>query len=245
MNKIEKFLEYRDKRNHDIKILIEQFEKSKYIKIIEKSFNNSIENKNNLPEWILNMEGMSGISYRCFINYLIGHLNDPKYLEIGCWKGSTCCSAIYNNSAKVLCIDNWSEFGGPKNDFFYNVKKCIDENQNVLDFEFIEKDFKNINFNNIGKYNIYMFDGPHEEQDHYDSLSIVKDSLEDEFIFICDDWNWEEVRRGTKKSFKDSEIKILYSLTIFTSLNGGMPIIENSIQNSHWHNGYFIAICKK
>lgn len=246
MEKMHKFLNYKDKRNHDVKIYIDQFGESEYIKIIEKSFEDSIENKSNLPEWILNMDGMSGISYRCFINNLIGNLKNSKYLEIGCWKGSTCCSAMYANSTKVLCIDNWSEFGGPKNDFFYNVKKCISENknENILEFEFLEKDFRKIRYDDIGKYNVYMFDGPHKEKDHYESISIAKNCLDDEFIFICDDWNWEEVRNGTKNSFIDNTIEILYSLTIFTSLNGGMPIIENGIQNSHWHNGYFIAVCK-
>ena len=35
---------------------------------------------------------------------------NPKYLEIGSWAGSTVCSAIYGNKVKALCIDNWLKF---------------------------------------------------------------------------------------------------------------------------------------
>ena len=244
MKKMHKFLNYKDKRNHDIKINIDKFGESEYIKIIEKSFEDSIKNKSNLPEWILNMEGMSGISYRCFINNLIKYLNNSKYLEVGCWKGSTTCSAIFGNEVKSYCIDNWSEFGGPKKVFCENIQKCVNECDDI-EIIFEEEDFRKINYTKIGKYNVYFFDGPHGEKDQYDGLMVAQPALDDEFIFICDDWNFKQVREGTKNAFIDNKIEILYSLTIFTSLNGGMSIIDNCIQNSHWHNGYFISICKK
>ena len=56
------------------------------------------------------MSGMSGKKYRYLINNLISFTSNARYLEIGCWAGSTVCSALYGNQAKAVCIDNWLKF---------------------------------------------------------------------------------------------------------------------------------------
>jgi hypothetical protein len=33
-------------------------------------------------------------------------MDDTRYLEIGVWKGSTVCSAMFNNNAFIYCIVN-------------------------------------------------------------------------------------------------------------------------------------------
>jgi len=68
------------------------------------------------------MEGMSSTKTRHFYNNLL-QMTDARYLEIGTYKGSSVCSAMFNNRAKVICIDNWSEFGGPRSEFLINFKK--------------------------------------------------------------------------------------------------------------------------
>ena len=58
-----------------------------------------IDSKHKLPDYVVNMEGMSGIKHRYWINNFISHPEEPRYLEIGSWKGSTACSAkkVYEN----------------------------------------------------------------------------------------------------------------------------------------------------
>lgn len=215
--------------------------KSKYAQLIEDSLEN---NTSKLPNWILEMDGMSGRKYRHFINNLIYSLEDPRYLEIGCWKGSTSCSAIFGNEVKSYCIDNWSEFGGPKNIFCENVQKCADECDDI-EIIFEEADFKKISYTEIGKYNVYLFDGPHEEKDQYDGLMYVQPALDDEFIFICDDWNWEKVRTGTMNAIKKLNLDILFSIDIKTTDDGSYPPENDTKQNSDWHNGYYISVLRK
>jgi hypothetical protein len=65
-----------------------------------------------LPNEIRYMDGMSGKKYRYLINNLVGSTPDARYLEVGSWAGSTACSAMWGNKCKVICIDDWSEFGG-------------------------------------------------------------------------------------------------------------------------------------
>lgn len=213
----------------------------KYISLIEDCLEN---NTSKLPNWILEMDGMSGRKYRHFINNLINSLEDPRYLEIGCWKGSTSCSAIFGNKVNSYCIDNWSEFGGPKNIFCDNVQKCADECDDI-EIIFEEADFKKISYTEIGKYNVYLFDGPHEEKDQYDGLMFVQPALDDEFIFICDDWNWEKVRIGTMNAIKKLNLDILFSIDIKTTDDGSYPPENDTKQNSDWHNGYYISVLRK
>jgi hypothetical protein len=70
-----------------------------------------------LPEYIVNLPGASGRKYRHFINCLVNTTRNAAYLEIGSWTGSTACAAMASNDLRAVCIDNWSQFGGPKAEF--------------------------------------------------------------------------------------------------------------------------------
>ena len=83
---------------------------------IEHSFDYAEKGISNITNEILAMEGMSGTKTRHFYNNLLNK-DEARYLEIGTWKGSSVCSAMYKNHATVVCIDNWSEFNGPKREF--------------------------------------------------------------------------------------------------------------------------------
>jgi hypothetical protein len=194
----------------------------------------------NLPDHIRYMDGMSGRKYRYFINNLISNIKDPRYLEIGSWKGSTACSAMWGNSCKALCIDNWAEFGGPKNEFQQNINHTLTKN---IDFRFIEKNYREIDYSNVGKFNVYLFDGPHKEQDQYDGIIIAQPALDDTYILIVDDWNWNPVRKGTMDALNKLKSTIISSITIRTTDDESHPEIYG--QYSDWHNGYFIGVIKK
>ena len=88
---------------------------------VKKSLEKTDKLQSKLTDEILNIPGMSGKKTRHFYNNLLNSEN-ARYLEIGTWKGSSVCSAMCNNKATVVCIDNWSEFGGPKYEFLINLK---------------------------------------------------------------------------------------------------------------------------
>jgi SAM-dependent methyltransferase len=194
-----------------------------------------------LPEWLIRIEGMSGKKYRYFINNLVREISEPRYLEIGSWAGSTAASAIYGNSLSALCVDNWSQFGGPKDRFMANIEKAKGEG---CEFRFIEEDFRSLDYENLNfDANIYLFDGPHEEKDQYDGVRLALPTLKDEFVLIVDDWNWVAVRNGTKQAISDCALTVQSCVEIRTTTNDSHPRIQ--MQNSDWHNGYFIAHIKK
>ena len=194
-----------------------------------------------LPDSVRYMQGMSGKKYRYFINNLVGETPDARYLEIGSWAGSTACSAMYGNKCKITCIDNWSEEGGPKDKFMANTSAVRTDD---IDFTFIESDFRNVDYSNIGKFNIYMFDGPHSEQDQYDGIAIAQPALDDMYVLIVDDYNGYQVQSGTQKAFDNLGLNVIAKMEIITVTEDNVhPILCH--QHSDWHNGYLIALVSK
>jgi hypothetical protein len=208
--------------------------------LISNAWLNALAMDHKLPDWIRYMEGMSGKKYRYFINNLVETTPDARYLEIGSHAGSTACSAVWGNKVKATCIDNWSEFGGPKDTFMQNIKAASTPD---VDFNFIESDFRKVDYKNIGKYNIYMFDGPHFEQDQYDGIEMVQDALDDVYVLIVDDYNWEIIRRGTEQALEHVGHKVLAKIEVSTYVGDGHPVISH--QYSDWHDGYLIALVSK
>lgn len=210
----------------------------KYKILIDKSFQNAENNISKITNDIINMEGMSGTKTRHFYNNLL-NTEDARYLEIGTWKGSSVCSAMCNNRAKVICIDNWSEFGGPKKDFLVNFKKFKGDN----DATFIENDCYKVDVSTLPKFNIYMYDGNHTNESHYKALLHYYNCLDDIFIFIVDDWNWKDVRDGTINSIKKLNLKILYEHEI--RLTWDNSVTPEPKLSKTWWNGIYVAILQK
>lgn len=210
----------------------------KYINHLKKSFKNADKNISKISSDIINIDGMSGLKTRHFYNNLL-EMDDSRYLEIGTWKGSSVCSAMYGNNAKVLCIDNWSEFGGPKDEFLQNVEKF----KGVNNVTFIENDCFNIDTSTLSKFNIYMYDGKHDYESHFNSLNHFYKCLDDIFIFIVDDWNFESVRNGTIDSIERLGLEALYEKEIrLTCNNEHTPL---NIAHDTWWNGIYVAVLKK
>ena len=229
------------------------FDQNTYSKNLKLSLYQALAMDTKIPDWIKFMPGMSGKKYRYLINNLISLTKDPRYLEIGSWTGSTVCSALYGNAAKAVCIDNWITFpeeeqvrkffntDDQKKTFEINTKKVITEK---INFQFIESDFRKVNYKQLGKFNIYCYDALHDSKSQYDGITIAQPALDDIFILIIDDWNLEEVRKGTFNAFGDLGISVISKIDIKTRQDNAMPKLFHS-HYSDWHNGYFIAVCEK
>ena len=203
---------------------------------IKKAFDDALSNQHNLDNFVLTLDGMSGYGYRKFINNLVRLTPDARHLEIGVWKGSTTCAAMWKNKCKVTAIDNWAEFGGPKLDFEKNIN--VSKNDDV-EFVMIEKDFRQVDYTNIGKHNIYMFDGPHLAEDQYDGIALAQPALDDIYVQIVDDWNHPYIQTHTRQAINALGHTILSEITITT------PHGSETGFSSPWHCGYFISIIKK
>ena len=206
-----------------------------YINHIENCLKLTDNYQSKIVDDILNMPGMSGRKTRHFYNNICS-LNNARYLEIGTWQGSSICSAMCNNKMSCLAIDNWSEFGGPKEQFMSNFNKFKGENN----AKFIEKNCWDIDVTTIGKFNIYMYDGCHDDDSHYKALNFYLPCLDNTFIYLVDDWRIPIIREQTFKSIEDNNCKILYKKEIFDSYDN----IQLGVKND-WHCGIAIFVLEK
>jgi len=209
-----------------------------YINHLEKCFKLAYAKKSKIDKEILEIDGATGEMTRHFYNNLLNY-KDARYLEIGTYKGSSTCSAMCNNNAKILCIDNWSEFEGPKEEFIINYEKY----KGINDATFIENDCFNVDTENIGKFNIYLYDGNHSQDSHYRALKHYIPCLDDTFIYIVDDWNWIDVRQGTFAAINDLNLKTIWEKEIRLTFDNSHT--EVSEAKSTWWNGIYVCILQK
>lgn len=201
------------------------------------AFDKALAGNSELPEEVLALDGMSGRKYRMFINNLMREIDDPRYLEIGSYKGSTAIAAGFGVAVSSIdCIDNWRFFGGPRAEFVKNMETYVPNRFNTWDC-----DFRDVDYTIMPAANVFFYDGPHTEKDQYDAVRLVAPGLDDEYVLIVDDWNWDHVRSATFAGLKDSGQRILSAIEVRpvqrrTSLAG---------QNSDWYNGYLIAVVRK
>jgi hypothetical protein len=189
---------------------------------------------------VLAMPGMSGRLYRTFINTLIRRLApDARYLEVGAHAGSTLCAAISGNAVRAVTVDDWSQFGGPRDVFLDHLARFRGE----ADVRLIESDFRQVDYAAIGRFNVFLFDGPHRDVDQYDGLRLALPAMDRVHVVIVDDWNRGHIRRGTNRALDELPLDVLYKVEIRTTLDGSHPAVYGP--ESDWHNGYMIAVVEK
>lgn len=203
---------------------------------VKKSIENAEKGNSKLSKEVLNLSGMSSAKVRHFLNNLCSAPN-IRYLEIGCWKGSTLISALYGNYGSIkdaVAIDNWSKFGGPKELFLQNCKKFIP----MFPLRFYEIDSFEVDTKAVFPLpiNVYFYDGDHSALSQELALTYYNEILDDVFVVIIDDWNRKAVQSGTREAFKKLNYEILYKVAL--------PSFRSNDQENWW-NGIFVAVVRK
>lgn len=209
-------------------------------KAIRDAFQDAMAMRGRLREDAFRVPGFSGKKFRMLMNNLMSEVPDPRYMEIGLFHGASFCSALFKNRLRAVGIDNWSEYGGKRQVFTDNLEKFLSDESDV---EIIEQDFRTIDYEALGKFNILFYDGSHAEKDQYDGILIPQAAMEYPHIMIVDDWNWDHVRKGTFGALRDANLGVEYSIEVRTTFNGDFPLFHG--QHSEWHNGTIVAVVSK
>ncbi len=88
-----------------------------------------------------------------------------------------------------------------------------------------------------------MYDGDHNYASHYKALSHYYTCLDNTFIYIVDDWNFEDVRKATHDVIQDLSFKILYQKGIRSTHDGSHA--PHPYAGNTWWNGIYLAIIQK
>ncbi len=210
----------------------EEFLISHVVKSIELGW----KEESKLNKKVLKLKGMSSAKNRHFLNNLCS-LPTANYLEIGCWKGSTWVSALYGNLGSLnsaVAIDDWSEFGGPINEFHSNSARFL----GTVGYSVYSADCFAVDVHQLfhKPVNIYFYDGEHSELHQEMAFTYFNDILDDVFIAVVDDWNWEHVQRGTRTAFEKLHYEILFEEFLPAKVQGDLE---------QWWNGLYVAVIRK
>ena len=194
--------------------------------------------KSKLSPEVLSLEGWSSDVIRHFLNNVLRLSGKCVYLETGIWKGSTFVSAMYKNyKVKGIAIENFGLV--EKEPFMENAAKYLnDVNWKLLEIDCTKQ------IPDIEKIDVYFYDGPHEKEDQRYAFTSMDKNLNDTFIAIIDDWNWDYVREGTHQAFTELNYKIIKEWEFFSTGDINKSSFGDK-QNGKWWNGIYIGIIEK
>ena len=203
------------------------------VRHVKDSIIRAMNGQSKLSEKEFELPGMSGLTGRCFLNNVCS-FPGANYLEIGLWKGSTFYSALKGNSITAVGIDNWSQFNGPKKEFF----DMLESYKGRSDVVVIDDDCFSVDVSKFhDKFNVYFYDGDHVREAQEKAFTYFDSTFDKKFVAIIDDYKDRDVIEGTKSAFK----KLNYA-TLFQAEFHVPPDVEDAIG---WWNGMGIFVLAK
>jgi hypothetical protein len=141
------------------------------------------------------MERMSTYGIACLINKAVQSMSENHcYINVGVWKGFTYFAGVSGNDTKVcIGIDNFTEFGGPRDEFYSFFTKVQNPNTH-----FYEVDFRD--FFKVGpkqKIGVYYYDGAHDYDSQLLALTLAEPFFAEDCVIFVDDTNWTAPRQAT------------------------------------------------
>lgn len=190
--------------------------------------------------------GLTSNRIRHFLNSLCSH-EDAVYLELGTYVGSTFFAATMNNNVKCIGVDDfsesnvrpltdhirWTEVGNPYDTLVKYWSKYENGNAAFVKSsiqELTEEDFDG------AKPNILFYDANHDMMEQMNNLNHVLPFLDDQFILIVDDANFDGVVEGTVTFLQENQIEVFFERRLLSG------IIENP---THWWNGIHVLVLRK
>jgi hypothetical protein len=154
---------------------------------------------------ILNIPRFSSFAIAAIIHRTVREMaQDTAYVNVGIWHGfSLFAGMLGNQQKKVIGIDNFSEFGGPKDhatDLFNRFK-----GDNHFLFELDYKDYF-LNFHE-GEIGFYYYDGDHSYENQIEGLRVAERYFARDCIIMVDDTNWVNSRKATLDFIAESSNK--------------------------------------
>lgn len=215
------------------------------VKHVIKCLNRANLFQSKLSQEIVSMEGMSGLKTRIFYNELCSLIVEGRateYLEVGTWKGSTICSALWENAnCHGTVIENWALFGGPRDEFNQNIAKARIEDR----LQIFEEDVFSFDVSKLSKpIDVYLYDGDHDEIHQYKGITHIWPALADQAIIIIDDWNAAHIRKGTLDGLRDVGAKVVEQFEI-THMLGNEVHTPMPIAHREFWNGMGVFVISK
>lgn len=169
---------------------------------------------------------MSTYAIAAMINKAVSLMStDCCFLNVGVWNGFTFLAGLVGNSEKkCIGVDNFSEFGGPREEFLERFNRYKYVNHHFYDMDYVDY-FKKVHKEEIG---LYIYDGGHSYQDQLRGLQLAEPFFSDGCVVLVDDTNWDAPKQATLDFISSSSHNYEILLDESTSRNGH-PTLWNGL----------------
>lgn len=209
------------------------------IKLIEQAIEraDSFDSKiKTLPAY--EVPALASLKIRCLLNNL-GELAE-NYLECGVHRGGTFCSTIADNRniKKAFAVDSWASdhMAGEihETQFLESANANVSKQTELI---VIKDDCFSVDLSKIDSpIDMFLYDAGHSKEDQKNALIYYYPVLANEFIYLCDDWQFEQVKEGTLEGIKEMGFEVLFEKELLT---------DKEYNNESWWRGYYVALLKK
>lgn len=169
---------------------------------------------------------MSTYAIAAMINKAVSLMsNDCCFLNVGVWNGFTFLAGLAGNSEKnCIGVDNFSEFGGPREEFLERFNRYKGVNHHFYDMDYVDY-FERVHKERIG---LYIYDGGHAYEDQLKGLQLAEPFFSNRCVVLVDDTNWESPKQATLDFISCSSHNYEILLDRSTSRNGH-PTLWNGV----------------
>ncbi len=169
---------------------------------------------------------MSTFAIGAIINRTVSEMaRGSCFVNVGVWNGFTLLSGMTGNPHKqCIGVDNFSEFGGPKEQFLRRFNEMKSEEHHFYEMDYREY-FAKIHTGEIG---FYIYDGHHNYENQMMGLKLAEPYFGKNCIILVDDTNEGEPREATLDFINRSKTKYQMLLDVKT-LGNKHPTFWNGI----------------
>ncbi len=147
---------------------------------------------------------MSTFAVSALINRAVADMSpDTAFVNVGIWVGFSLFSGMVGNDGKqCVGIDNFSEFGGPREAFMERFERFRGPAH-----EFHEMDYRDYFANVHGErpIGVYFYDGDHAYEHQLEGLRAAEPHFTDDCVVFVDDTNWAPAHQATYDFMASSE----------------------------------------
>lgn len=151
---------------------------------------------------LLSIRRMSRLANAAVLSTAVREM-DPGhvFVNVGVWNGFTLLGAMAGNEDRAcLGVDNFAEFGGPKQDFLERFLSLRSPRHRFFDQDYI--DFFAAGLDR--PLGVYLYDGEHSYENQYRGLMVADPFYAEDSVVIVDDTNLDRARDATMQFTEDS-----------------------------------------
>lgn len=144
---------------------------------------------------LLDMPRYSTVANAYIISKLVELMpSSSAYLNVGVWYGFSYLAPLVSNPDKIcIGVDNFSQFGGPKEHFEALYNGARTENSRFYDMDYIHY-FESVHREPLG---VYFYDGEHSYDNQLKGLEVAEPFLINGAYLLVDDTNDPEPFEAT------------------------------------------------